>query len=288
MEKLPFLKELRTCCVAAGEYNEYNNMEQAVAISSFGVRGAFPTTDAAALDFGGNTSCYLVGTEDGAVILDAGSGLTELAKVWDQPQADILITHLHLDHVMGLFSFPLLFDSGKQVNLYGPPGFQAALEMLLGSPYWPVGFSDFPARVAFRELFPEEDFRIGKIQVCTMGGNHPNGCLYYRLDTAGKRIVYALDCELTADFAPRLTDFCRGADLLVWDANFVSADLQPGWGHSTWEQGLGLAKEAGVQRVLLTHYCRDYSSGFLEAQEGLAQTVFPGCVFAREGKSYIF
>jgi len=263
-------------------------MKEIVKISPFGVRGAFPTTDAAALDFGGHTSCYLVETDKGAMILDAGSGLTALVKVWNRSRADILLSHLHLDHVMGLFSFPPLFDSEKEVNLYGPPGFQASLEALLGAPYWPVGFSDFPARVFFREVAPGEVFSIGGIRVSTLEGNHPNGCQYYRLEVTGKQIVYALDCELTADFAPKLTAFSQGADLLIWDANFVSGDLQPGWGHSTWEQGLELAKEAEVQNVMLTHYSRDYTSAFLKAQEELAQTIFPRCVFAREGRSYFF
>lgn len=284
MEKLPFRKELRTYCAVDGEYN---NMKEIVKISPFGVRGAFPTTDAAMLDFGGNTSCYLVESCEGAIILDAGSGLAAMAKIWNRSRADILITHLHLDHVMGLLSFSSLFDSEKEVNLYGPPGFQAALEALLKAPYWPVGFSDFPARVVFREAFPGEAFKIGGIQVNTLEGNHPNGCQYYRLDVAGRQIVYALDCEMTADFAPKLTTFSQGADLLIWDANFVSGDLQPGWGHSTWEQGLELAKEAEIQNVMLAHYSRDYTSAFLKAQEKLAQTVFPGCVFAREGESYI-
>jgi len=284
MAEVPFQKGLRTYCAVAGEYNK---LEETVRISPFGVRGAFPVTDAAALDFGGNTSCYLVESYEGAVILDAGSGLADLAKTWNRSRADILLTHLHLDHVMGLFSFHLLFDSGKEVTLYGPPGFRAALEALLGAPYWPVGFSYFPARVVFREVSPGETFQIGGIRVSTLEGSHPNGCQYYRLEVAGRQIVYALDCELTAEFAPGLTAFSQGADLLIWDANFVTGDLQPGWGHSTWEQGLGLAKEAKVHNVMLTHYSRDYTSAFLETQEELAQTVFPGCVFARERRSYI-
>lgn len=284
MEKIPSTPRPRTCC-AASEVCDY--MEKTVKISSWGVRGAFPTTDAAALDFGGNTSCYLVETDKDALILDAGSGLASLGKVWDRPRTDILITHLHLDHVMGFFSFPLVFDPGKEVNLYGPPGFRSALWRLMEPPYWPVGFSDFPARVVFREISPGEVFQIGGFRVSVLEGSHPNGCQYYRLEAAGRQIVYALDCELTADFAPKLAAFCEGADLLLWDANFVSGDLRPGWGHSTWEQGLEFAKKAGVHKVLLSHYSRDYTSGFLAAQEELARAIFPDCDFAREGRSYI-
>ncbi len=262
-------------------------MERNWSLCPYGVRGAFPVTAPEMLDYGGNTSCYLAETGGEAVILDAGSGLAALGRVWRKCRADILITHLHLDHVMGLFSFPLLFDPQAEVVLYGRPGFRTALEALIRAPYWPVGFADFPAKVVFQEVSPGERFQIGGITVDTLEGNHPNDCLYYRLEAAGSRLVYALDCELTEAFAPKLAAFARGADLLVWDANFVSADLRPGWGHSTWEQGLAFAKQAGVRKVLLTHYDRDYSSSFLEEQETLAQAVFPDCAFAREGKRCI-
>ena len=80
-----------------------------------------------------------------------------------------------------------------------------------------------------------------------------------------------------------LAVFARGADLLVWDANFVEADFKPGWGHSTWRQGAEIAQAAGVKRVLMAHYAADHNDAFLRAQEALAWEADPNIYFAKEG-----
>jgi len=259
-------------------------MEQAWRVTVWGVRGAFPRLDRDNQDFGGHTSCLSVETGSGMVVLDAGSGLSALGASWQGKRLDILLTHLHLDHVMGLFSFPPVFSPDAEVHFYGRAGFRQALEALLAPPYWPVGFRDFPAAIAFHELRPGGAFDVGDVHIDTMEGRHPNGCLYYRLRGAGRRLVYALDCELDEGFSPALADFARDAGLLVWDANFVSGDLRPGWGHSTWEQGLALGRAAGVKEVLMTHYDRNYPAGFLAQQEALARgRDIVKCRFAREG-----
>jgi len=252
-------------------------------VTVWGVRGAFPQLGSAAGDFGGNTSCVSVETGGGTVVLDAGSGLSELARTWKGGRLDILLTHLHLDHIMGIVSFPPVFDPKAELHFYGPAGFRQALDTLLSPPFWPVGFRDFRANIQFHELTPGGAFRLGDVQADTLEGSHPNGALYYRLRGEGRSLVYALDCELNGDFAPRLTDFVRGADLLIWDANFVESDPHPGWGHSTWEQGLALGRQAGVGRLLMTHYDRGYTGDFLSRQEALARERDGTCLFAREG-----
>ena len=73
--------------------------------------------------YGGDTSCVLVTADDGSVlVLDAGSGLRRLNE--DLPagltRLDILLTHLHMDHIQGLGFFKPLFDPEVEVNLWGP------------------------------------------------------------------------------------------------------------------------------------------------------------------------
>jgi len=252
-------------------------------VTVWGVRGAFPQLGPAAGDFGGNTSCVSVETGDGTVVLDAGSGLSELARSWTGGRLNILLTHLHLDHIIGLVSFPPMFDPKAELHFYGRTGFPQSLNTLLSPPFWPVGFRDFRASVQFHELAPGGGFRLGSVQVDTLEGSHPNGAIYYRLRGEGRSLVYALDCELTGEITPRLTGFARGADLLIWDANFVESDRRPGWGHSTWEQGLALGRQAGVGQVLMTHYDRSYTGAFLSRQEELAKAQDNSCLFAREG-----
>lgn len=104
--------------------------------------------------------------------------------------------------------------------------------------------------------------------------------MYYRLEDGVRSLAYALDCELSGDMEPRLADFARGADLLVWDASFTVRDKKPGWGHAAWEEGQAFGASAGVRRVLMTHYSREYTDQFIHSQELLAGG---SCIFAKEG-----
>ena len=96
-------------------------------------------------------------------------------------------------------------------------------------------------------------------------------------------MAYTLDCELTEALRPRLTAFCRDAGVLIWDANYTAQDLarHTGWGHSSWEQGVALGRDAGAGLLLLTHYNQTYADDFLREQERLVRE--PGVRFAREG-----
>lgn len=252
-------------------------------IKVWGVRGSFPAVGAEFLGYGGNTACVSVDLGGALIALDAGSGLAPLGQALleqGRRRTDVLIGHLHIDHIMGLLTCPLLFEPGAEVGLYGPPGLREALARLMGPPFWPVGLADCRARVEVREVGAGETFPLAGLTVTALAGNHPGGCLYYRLEGAGRSLVYALDCELTEDMAQRLTQFARGADLLIWDASFAPGALKPGWGHSTWEQGLELGRAAGAKRVLMSHYSSDYTDEFLQEQERRAGG--PGR-FAREG-----
>jgi len=80
-----------------------------------------------------------------------------------------------------------------------------------------------------------------------------------------------------------LTDFARNTGVLIWDANFTSQDLRPGWGHSTWEQGIALRKASGADMVLMTHYNWEYDDTFLRKQERLAAAADSAVRFAKEG-----
>lgn len=266
-------------------------MNTAGTVSVLGVRGSFPTTGGDFLKYGGNTSCFLVDLGGETVILDAGSGLASLGSGVPLPggrrHVHVLLSHLHLDHIMGLFSFPLLHDPAAEICLYGEgyggKTLRSRLGGVLGPPHWPLGLDDFRARIQVRELTPGMQLLLGdNVALSTFRGNHPGNSLLYRLEGSGKTLVYALDCEMDGDTRAALARFAQGADLLIWDATFAPGDLIKGWGHSTWQEGLALGRVAGVERVLMTHYAQTYSDCFLSGQENLCSTD-SRCLFAREG-----
>lgn len=211
---------------------------------------------------------------------------------WAGKCVHLLLSHMHLDHIGGLIGFPLLCDPAAELCLYGEArdglGLRAWLDRLFGPPYWPVGLDSCRAKITVREIGPDMQFSPANgLSVRTLRSCHPNQSLIYRLDGPGHSVVYTLDCELTEELAPRLAEFARGCDLLIWDANYAGADLQPGWGHSTWQQGLDLARTAGAARVLMTHYDRSYTDTFLRQQERLAKQQSDACMFAREGMEIV-
>lgn len=259
-------------------------------ITVWGTRGSFPAASANFLEYGGNTSCISVDCGGELVAFDAGSGLTGLGERILQEgrrRIDIFLTHLHLDHIMGLFPFAPRYDRRAEIHLYGMPGFARELTRLVGSALWPVDLADGRARVFFHEVWDGRPFPLAGetasgLTVTAMEGCHPGGCYYYRLEGNGRSLVYALDCELSREMFRELTDFAQGTDLLVWDASFTSKDAKPGWGHSTWEEGLTLARAAEARQVLMTHFSTGYTDEFLREQERLARAADSAVCFAKE------
>ncbi len=237
-------------------------------VKVWGSRGSFPTPGADFVEYGGNTSCISVDYGDGLVIFDGGSGLLELGrsmKECGRKRVDILVSHLHMDHCLGLLGFPMFLDPHARIHLYGSPhqgmGFRESLETLLGPPYWPLGLKDFPAHVEVHELTPGESFRLdgtgepllrdgfrpdgieepapgedfrldgtkkpapASVTVRTLAGNHPNQSLIYRMDSNDKSVIYTLDCELDEQMKRGLATFAQGGSLLIWDASYMEEEL---------------------------------------------------------------
>jgi phosphoribosyl 1,2-cyclic phosphodiesterase len=131
-------------------------------LNIWGVRGSMPAPSRNFLDYGGNTSCVSVDCGAGdLVVFDAGSGLLALAgQLSGSCPVHIFISHVHIDHLLGLYTFPLFHTPGAEVHLYGEArggvSFQRQLEAIVGPPYWPVGFSDFKAGIAIHEIGPDQ------------------------------------------------------------------------------------------------------------------------------------
>lgn len=274
-------------------------MNQSWKVTAWGVRGSYPVPETNYMKYGGNTSCISIECGEKVVVFDAGSGLIKLGNFLEQKgikRVDILISHLHLDHCLGLFGFQLFHDPDAEIHLYGRAhegiGLEKSLRMLIGPPYWPLSLKDFPAHVEIHEIEPGQTFRLAgnstasdAFTVRALEGNHPNQSLYYRLESCDKSVIYALDCEMNDQMEKTLTRFAENGNLLIWDANFTEESLSQrrGWGHSTWNQGIALRRAAGVKAALMTHFSSEYDDAFLKEQEELCSMEDPASRFAREG-----
>ncbi len=270
---------------------------QDLRLEFWGVRGTVPTPASDRLGHGGNTTCLAsrIGADE-YLVLDCGTGVRMLGMEIRKRSAGrpilvhILFSHYHFDHIEGLPLFPPLYDRNATIRIHGvaPRGrtLRNTLEEFIAPPYFPVRLSGTPARIEYVEL-GGEPFSVGPLDVHTLSLNHPDGCVAYRFDHDGRRVVFATDHEHgepAVDGA--LASFSRGADHLIYDATYVPAEyesLRKGWGHSTWYAAVLTARAAGVRHLVLFHHHPEHTDAELEDILRVAKREFPDTLLAREG-----
>lgn len=236
-------------------------------ICCWGSRGQIPVSGPQFTKYGGDTTCIEVRSgNDDILIIDAGSGIRNLGAILlneKKRKINLLFTHLHLDHIVGLPFFTPLYNSESHIHIYGcsfgDTSFQAALNGMMRPPYFPVDLKEVSSKISYSEI-GDRPFWVGSIKISPVLLNHPNGGLGFKLEENGVVFVFLTDNELGAEVAgsrpfSHYVKFCRGADLLVHDAEFKPEEY-PGyksWGHSTYSDAVRLAIEAEVKRLGLFH-----------------------------------
>ncbi|HEU5229859.1 MAG TPA: MBL fold metallo-hydrolase [Ktedonobacteraceae bacterium] len=116
---------------------------------------------------------------------------------------------------------------------------------------------------------------------------HPlNGAVVYRVEHAGRSVVYATDVEWGNGCEGAFLAFIEGADLLIHDAQYTASDYQHvkhGYGHSTIEMALEAAMAAHVGELILFHHEPTYDDEQLDQMEAEAQARFARTRSAYEG-----
>ncbi|WP_439514979.1 MBL fold metallo-hydrolase [Oceanibaculum nanhaiense] len=266
----------------------------------WGVRGSIACADPAMMRYGGNTSCVEVRCGDRLIILDAGTGLKPLgealaamgAATGAPVEADLLLSHTHLDHVTGLPFFRPAFDPGNRLrlwagHLYPIRRLREVLAGLMAPPLFPVPLDIFRAIIAYEDFRAGEELPLGGgIAVRTAPLNHPNGATGYRIAYGGRSVCYITDTEhREGQRDPAILDLAAGADLMIYDSTYTDAEypLYRGWGHSTWEEGVRLAEAAGVGQLAIFHHDPNHDDSFMDGVATAAAQARPGTIVAREG-----
>ena len=163
------------------------------------------------------------------------------------------------------------------------------LDAQLAKPYFPVDVSTMKSMRSFREVTGGEEWEIEGTKIRAAWLNHPQGCLGYRLDTTAGSIVYATDNEPgVPEMDENLRRLADGADVLIYDAQYSPEQLasnRKGWGHSSWLEGVKIAREAKVGNLVLFHHDPDSSSRTIDGFLSAARQEFPGTWAAMEGMS---
>ncbi|MCL2564704.1 MAG: MBL fold metallo-hydrolase [Defluviitaleaceae bacterium] len=251
-------------------------------IKVYGCRGSIAASHTQGSRYGGNTSCMLLESGGHSLIVDAGSGLVMLEKELREANPDypgnlpmppnILISHLHLDHIIGLSTFEPAWNKEPGMRVFTCSRDDRPLhEQVFGvfkPPYWPVTMPEVTAC----ECIPIEAnkaFTIGPFTVTPFNAKHPDETLSFHITDGHSSLVHLLDSE--ADHSDpasykELRHYCNGADLVVFDAAYSPEDYPKykGWGHSTVKDGVYLAKEWKCKRMLFAHFSQRYSDKELD------------------------
>ncbi len=267
-------------------------------VTFWGVRGSTPVSGNDCRIFGGSTMCLEVETSERRIILDAGSGIRKLGqKLCKQKVSniDIVLTHFHLDHVMGLTTFSPLFQNGTSVVVHAPilqdkhP--EPILHRLLGEPFFPVPMKDAGASFTIRAFHPGDDIHLAGHHIHTANLSHPGGACGYRIDANGRSIAVITDYEHGSDRPePSLVALCSGVDMILYDAHWDEDHdykAHRGWGHSTWQAGLRLMQAAGAERLGCLHHAPEATDDVLSRREACLTQIHQASFFAREGEMIV-
>jgi len=248
-------------------------------VTFWGTRGSLAAAGPETVRYGGNTSCVEVRGEDGTLlVLDAGTGIRRLgAAVGEVRCVDVLLTHLHMDHLQGLGFFAPIYQPGLEVHIWGPPSatlnLQARLARYLSPPLFPVRLRELPCRLTLHDV-PLGRFRIGGLEVQADLVCHPGPTVGYRIMEGEVSVAYIPDHE-PALGTPRFPqepewtsgyNLAAGADLLIHDTQYTDDEYLTyvGWGHSAISHVLAFAQLTGVKRLVPFHHNPGHSDDDLD------------------------
>jgi phosphoribosyl 1,2-cyclic phosphodiesterase len=264
-------------------------------VKFWGVRGSIACPGPATARYGGNTPCLELRCGDRIIILDGGTGLRPLGDALLNANtildADLFLTHCHLDHVSGLPFFTPLFEKGHRLRIWAGnllPRFnvEQALRTMMSPPLFPIEVESFKAKIEYRDFRAGETIERDDVTLRTAMLNHPDGATGYRVEFGGRVLAYLTDTELPAGAIDKgLLALARDADLMIFDTTYTEREIvhRRGWGHSTWQDGVRLANEAGARTFCLFHHDPSHDDAFMDSLAREANTARPNTIVAREG-----
>jgi ribonuclease Z len=217
------------------------------------------------------------------LLLDCGAGAT--GRLHDLQALDrveaVLVTHLHSDHVAGLFDFllhTLIAHRSRPLTVVSPPG----LKPILASVFAVHGTVQDPATVydfrVVEGLAPE--LTIGEWHVVGVPLDHSVVDLGYRVSTDRLSVFYTGDTR-----EPSATLSAR-ADYLVHESTYADRQREAAraFGHSTAADAARAAHAVGARRLFLTHVGNAADAEAEIASE--ARAVFAESTLAEDGASF--
>ncbi|HTJ44526.1 MAG TPA: MBL fold metallo-hydrolase [Kofleriaceae bacterium] len=271
----------------------------------WGTRGSFAMSGQSFLRYGGNTTCIeLLDNAGSRLVIDLGTGATELAKQLMKTEfgkgkgrLNVLLSHTHLDHIQGLPFFTPFFIPGNRIRILGAdPGgasLETTLQNQLAPHYSPLeGLENLAADVTIDSIVPGASLSLDGFEVQTAAVPHGNmWTTALRISADGHVVAFLSDVEYPQPEAPlaQAIAIAQDADLLIHDAmhSDLEYSVRRGWGHSPVAAAQNVANAAGAKRLVLFHHSPDATDAMIDAMVAAAQQESPIPVFAAAEGNYL-
>jgi phosphoribosyl 1,2-cyclic phosphodiesterase len=271
-------------------------------VTLWGTRGSQAAPGPETVRYGGNTSCVEIEVRaETRVVLDAGTGLRRFGATLpaEVRRVDLLLTHLHMDHIQGLGFFEPLFRPDFEVHIWGPGSATAELRRRLSRymspPLFPVRLPELPCALHVHDL-REGCVEVPGMTVHTALVCHPGPTVGYRLEATNASLVYLPDHEpvLACEGFAKSPQWCSGFDLadgvdvLIHDAQYNDSEYlqRIGWGHSTLRHAVDFAQLANAKRLMPFHYDPSHDDRTLDAHFARITSDTVAIVPATEGETF--
>ncbi len=264
-------------------------------IRFWGVRGSIACPGPDTVKYGGNTPCVEMRCGQRVLIFDAGTGLRDLGESLARngdSEADLFLSHTHVDHITGFPFFCFAFNAENTLrvragHLVPDHTVEGVLRSFMSAPLFPVPVDIFHARVTYEDFKAGETLDLGDgINIRTALLDHPDRATGYRVEYAGKVICYVTDTQRDPETIDQgIVDLVAGADVVIYDSMFTDDefDAYRDWGHSTWQECLRVCRAAGVATPVIFHHLPGRGDASLDDIQAAAEREFRGAVVAREG-----
>jgi len=271
-------------------------------VALWGTRGSQPSPGPDTVRYGGNTSCVeLQSLPDTRLVLDAGTGLRVAGTRLPQEvrRVDLLLSHLHMDHIQGLGFFQPLFRPDFEVHIWGPGSatthLRERLTRYISPPLFPVRLSELPCDLHLHDL-NQDGIDVPGFSVHTALVCHPGPTVGYRVEDRQGTLAYLPDhepmlaCSRFADSPEWCSGFeiAAGVDLLLHDAQYSDVEYEErvGWGHSTLHHALAFARLTKAKRLMPFHHDPAHDDDMLDTFFGDTATEPFTVLPAREGATF--
>lgn len=267
-------------------------------INFWGVRGSISCPGASTVRYGGNTPCVEMQVGGKRLIFDGGTGIRVLGRslLSQMPvEAYMFFTHSHWDHIQGFPFFVPAFVKGNRFHIHAaiaPDGstIEKRLHDQMRHPNFPVPLQVMGADLQFNDLQIGQSVNVGDVLIETAPLNHPGQALGYRVNWQGYAAAYVTDTEHYADHIDEnVVKLAQNADVMIYDATYTDDEYYSkqsskiGWGHSTWQEAVKVAKAANVKKLVIFHHDPLHDDDFLDQIGKDVAREFPNSILAREG-----